>query len=389
MHHPGQFRLLTLHYGLYQLAMALALGFGGAYLLHLGFSLPQVLIAYAALLAIRCALRFIGLGLVRRIGYRRAVVAGAVLGGLQFWPMLYAQTLPGLILWLAAIALAESLYWPVYHCAVAVTGLEGARGRELGIRSVVGAGASVLGPFAGGLLLEYFGPQVDFGIGAGLMIASAIPLALMRDFDAGPVPGARESLRWIDREAIIAFTADGWMASGLHLAWPMVLFLALHSHYEAFGFANAAAGLAGAAGGLLCGRAIDRGRRDKYLALVSIALAAGFALRAAAGWSPVAATIANATGAAVMGVYVPVLMSHIYDRAKSSGAAYRFHFAAEAGWDLGAASGCLVAALVVVATGVPSLSVVPGAFGILVLYAFVRRQPGATASLATEKVEAA
>jgi hypothetical protein len=118
--------------------------------------------------------------------------------------------------------------------------------------------------------------------------------------------------------------------------------------------------------------------------MVSIALAAGFALRAAAGWSPVAATIANATGAAVMGVYVPVLMSHIYDSAKTSGAAYRFHFAAEAGWDFGAATGCLAAALVVMLTGAPSLAVVPGSFGILVLYAFVRRQPTIAATRAAE-----
>jgi hypothetical protein len=192
----------------------------------------------------------------------------------------------------------------------------------------------------------------------------------------------------LDRRAILAFTADGWMASGLHLAWPMVLFLVLGSHYESFGFANAIAGLAGAGGAWLCGRAIDTGGRDRYLALVSLALVAGFALRAAAGWSPIAATIANATGAAVMGVYIPVLMSHIYDSAKRSGAAYHFHFAAEAGWDFGAATGCLVAAVVVLLTGAPSLAVIPGAFGILVLYVFVRRQPTIAAAPAPEPVKA-
>jgi hypothetical protein len=68
-------------------------------------------------------------------------------------------------------------------------------------------------------------------------------------------------------------------------------------------------------------------------------------------------------------------MSYVYDRAKTSGTAYRFHFAAEAGWDFGAAAGCLAAALVVVLTGIPSLGIVPGAFGIFVLFAFLRRQP--------------
>jgi hypothetical protein len=375
LHLPGQFRLLTLHYGLYQFAIAAAVGFAGAYLLQQGFGLPQALACFAGMLAIRCVFRFAGLGIVRRIGFRHAVALGALIGAAQFWPFFYAQTPTGLVLWLLIMAFAESLYWPVYHSAVAVTGADGERGKELGVRTMIGAAVGIIGPLTGGLLMQRLGPSVNFAFGAALMVASAIPLLMMRDFDAGPVPEARHSMELIDRKAIIAFASDGWMASGLQLAWPMVLFVVLGSQYETFGLANAAAGLAGAAGAWFCGRAIDAGDRDRYLALVSIALGAGFALRAAAGWSPVAATIANATGAAVMGVYIPVLMSHIYDSAKTSGAAYRFHFAAEAGWDFGAATGCLAAALVVMLTGAPSLAVVPGALGILVLYAFVRRQP--------------
>lgn len=387
MHLPGQFRLLTLHYGLYQFAVASAVGFAGAYLLQQGFSLPQSLVCFAVMLAIRCVFRFAGLGIVRRIGYRRAVMLGALIGATQFLPFYYAQTPIGLTLWLLIMAFAESLYWPVYHSAVAVTGADGERGKELGLRTMVGAAVGVIGPLTGGLLMQRLGPSVNFAFGAALMIASTIPLLMMRNFDAGPVPAAGRAMEVADRKAILAFASDGWMASGLQLAWPMVLFVVLGSQYETFGLANAAAGLAGAAGAWFCGRAIDTGGRDRYLALVSIALAAGFALRAAAGWSPIAATIANATGAAVMGVYIPVLMSHIYDSAKTSGAAYRFHFAAEAGWDFGAASGCLVAAAVVMFTGAPSLAVVPGALGILVLYAFVRRQPTIKSASFAEPVE--
>jgi MFS family permease len=368
----SRFRLLTLHYAFYQLSVAMAAGFVGAYLLQLGFSLSEALVAYAALLTIRCALRFVGLGVVRRLGYRGAIVSGAILGATQFIPLLYADQVVWLVVWLTAVALSEALYWPVYHAAVAVTGVGGARGRELGIRTAVGALVGVLGPLAGGVLLQHFGPAFDFAIAAALMAVSAVPLVAMGEIPAGAVPRARESMRGMDGAAMMAFAADGWMASGLALAWPMALFVSLGSHYESFGLANAAAGLAGAVTGLLGGRAIDRGGRQRSLVIVCWALALGFALRASATWSPVAATIANATGAAVMGVYVPVLMSVIYDRAQQSGAAYRFHFAAEAGWDAGAASGCLIAAALVWATAAPSLAVVPGALGVFVLYLSVR-----------------
>lgn len=132
---------------------------------------------------------------------------------------------------------------------------------------------------------------------------------------------------------MIAFAADGWMASGLVLAWPMVLFTMLGSHFEAFAFSSAVAALVGAVAGIACGVGIDRGQREGYLRGVSLALAAAFALRAAASWSPpLAVNIANAAGAAVTGLYVPVIMSVLYDRAKRSGSAYRFHLAAVSSW---------------------------------------------------------
>jgi MFS family permease len=369
---PSQFRLLTLHYAFFQLSVALAGGFVGAYLLQLGFSLPAALVAYAGLLTTRFALRFVSLAVVRRMGYRSAITLGAALSALQFLPLMRADEPIWLVAWLLVVSIAESLYWPVYHSAAAVIGGGARRGRELGLRTAVGAVVGVVGPLLGGVLLSRFGAEVDFGIAAFFFLLSTLPILSLSRIPAGPVPSLRESVQGIDRTGIATFAADGWMASGLALTWPMVLFVALGSHYEVFGISNAIAGLVGAVTGILCGRAIDRGDRDRYVIVVCLALVVGFALRACASWSPTAATVANASGAAVAGLYVPLLMSVIYDRAKQTGAAYRFHFAAEAGWDMGAVAGCLSAAAVAWLTAIPSLAVLPAALGVGAIFVSVR-----------------
>jgi MFS family permease len=365
------FRLLTLHYAAFQLAVAMAGGFVGAYLLKQGFSLPQALCAYAGLLAVRCGLRFVALAVVRRFGYRAALTTGVVLSAAQFAALLGANDAAGLVAWLFVASLAEAFYWPVYHAAVAV--LSGrSRGRELGIRTAAGAVAGVVGPLLGGVLLQRYGAAVDFGLAALLTLLSVLPLLALPPIEAGAPPRAAETLRGLDRSALLVFSADGWMTACLGMAWPMALFTILGSAYDAFGLANAAAGLAGAVGGLACGRAIDRGGRGRYLLIVCGALALVFALRSAASWAPTLGVLAHTLGAVTAGLYAPLLMSVVYDRAKDSGAAYRFHFIAEAGWDLGGATGCLAAAATALAAPAASLAILPGALGVVVLHRCVR-----------------
>ncbi len=377
----SQFRLLTVHAGLHGLATTMAGGFVGAYLLKLGLGLPVALATYALLLTMRFGMRFLALRLVRRFGMKGALRAGTCVSALAFLPLLGADHLGLLLAWVTAVSLAEAVYWPVYHASTAATASgTGAFGRQVAERSAVGAVVSVVGPLTGGALLAGFGEAVGFGIAGLVLLLSLLPVGRMAVIEAGPVPTVRQSLSG-DRVGMATFAADGWIASGLGFAWPMVLFASLGGSYEAFGAANAAAGLAGAAASIICGRAVDRGARERLLPVVCAAFATGFALRAASGWVPEAAILANASGAAIAGFYGPVVMSLIYERAKHSGAAYRFHIAAEAGWDAGAVSGLLVAATVAWLSPIPSLAVMPACLGVIALYLAARgpRRGAATA----------
>lgn len=85
--------------------------------------------------------------------------------------------------------------------------------------STLAALIAIVGPLAGGMLLQRFGPVLDCGFASLLCRLSAAPIPAMAPIDAGPVPRLAETLRGIDRGGMLAFAPDGWMSSGLALAW--------------------------------------------------------------------------------------------------------------------------------------------------------------------------
>jgi hypothetical protein len=107
---------------------------------------------------------------------------------------------------------------------------------------------------------------------------------------------------------------------------------------------------------------------------VTVAMAIGVVMRGGAAWVPDGCVVATMFGAAVGGLYYPVLMSVIYDRAKRSGSAYQFHLVTEVGWDVGAILGCLAAAAVAWCGAPSTLAVLPAGFGVLVIHRCVRAE---------------
>jgi MFS family permease len=379
-----QFRLLTLHCVLWSLAMSLASGFVGAYLLRLGFGMTTAIAMYAVLLAVRFALRAVMLPIVRRLGMHKAMLLGTFIVAFQFLPLIHANQPLWLAAWILVISIGECIYWPIFHAAYAVCGGGGRRGRQIAFRQMASTAISVVGPVAGGIILTRIGPGAEFGIATVFCLLSAMPLLWFGRIDLGCVPTMRDSVRGADPVGLCAFAADGWMCAGTGIAWSLILFTTLGSSYDTLGWASSAAAIAGALAGLACGVAIDRGHRGILSRGVTIALLIGVLMRVASGWAPWVAFAANAVGAAVGGLYVPVLMSVLYDRAKRSGSAYQFHLSAEAGWDAGAILGCLTSAAVVWSGAPVTLAVLPAALGVVVIQQCVGVESRATARIACD-----
>jgi hypothetical protein len=171
---------------------------------------------------------------------------------------------------------------------------------------------------------------------------------------------------------VLLFAADGWLAAGFFFVWQIALFLALGENFAAFGGAMALAAIVGAVSGMVLGRLVDAGHGRRVAGVAFAALALTTLLRAVSYDDAPLAVIANACGALVGCLYVPALGTAVYNQAKCSPCALRFHIAAEAGWDFGGASAGLATAGLL-AAGVPiSAGILLSLFGAMTSFILLR-----------------
>jgi DHA1 family inner membrane transport protein len=372
--------LLNLHFGIQSLALNGGGAFFAVYLLKAGLSVAWVLASLALILAARFIIRPIVVPIAVRSGTRALVIAGTCLTALQY-PLLVAVhgVGPGLLVLCIVAALGDTFYWSSYHAYFAALGNREHRGSELGAREAIVAVAGIVSPLLTGILLVAFGPLVAFGAAAIVQVSAAVPLLWTPDVEvARRAPGAFKAAI----PGMTLFLADGWIAAGYYFVWQIALFLSLGESYTAFGGALALAALVGAAAGLFLGRLIDAGHGRRAVWYGLGALAVTTILRAAAPGHALLAVIANALGALVVCLYIPTLMTAVYNQAKSSPCALRFHVAAEGAWDVGGASGCLLAASLAAAGVSLSVPLLLPLIGAAALFVQLRRYYGAHPAIA-------
>src|SRR5215470_17184771 len=342
--------LLNLHYGLHSFVLSGSGVFFGVFLLKAGVPAPVVLASLALILLGRFLIRPGVLVLARRFGLRPLLIAGTIGSGLQYPLLADVQGVGAALFVLCAVsAVGDTLYWTTYHAYFAALGDPEHRGHQVGMREAAAAVVGIAGPLATGWALTTLGPRIAFGSAAVVMVLAALPIVWTPDVKVPPrAPGALASAM----PGVLLFAADAFMAAGYVFVWQIALFLSLRESFSAFGGAMALAAFVGAVGGLLLGRLIDAGHGTRAAWVALTALAATTVFRAVSVGSAPLAVLANASGALVACLYVPVLGTAIYNQAKRSPCTLRFHIAAEAGWDLGGAGALLIAAGLLLA-GVP------------------------------------
>ena len=335
---------INLHYAIEMLALNAGGLFFLVFLVKSGVPVPIALLTQAATLAGRFALRPLVLPLAIRYGLKPLLIAGT-LGVAAIFPLLARVHGVGPELWavIAMTSVADIFYWPSYHAYFAAVGDPEHRGHQVSLREAANAVIGVVAPIVAGWSLVTAGPTWTFWIVALIQAASVIPLIGAPNVEvAKEAPGA---LRY-SRLGIALFMADGWLGASFYFFWQIALFLAVGSSYRAYGGAMALAALLGGVFSLALGRHIDAGGGRRAV-MIAYGLAVGLLIfRALSLGSPLLAIAANAPGTLVAALYIPAVMSAVYNTAKASPCPFRFHMVSEGAWDLGGGTACLAGAAV-------------------------------------------
>ena len=346
---------LGINYGFYALAVSGGWSFATVFLLKTGVPIPAVFGALALIVLGRFVVRPLVVILAPRCGLKPLLAFGTLFSGVQY--LLIAdihQIGLTLLAFCAAAAIGDAFYWTSHHAYFAKTGDAEHRGHQISAREAFASASAIAGPLLGGWALTHFGPQFSFGVAAAVHVLAALPLiGLPAVTVEREVPGAFRAARF----GVMLFAADGWIAVGLYFVWQIALFFTLGESYSAYGGVLASAAVVGAIGGLVLGRHIDGGHGGKAVWITFSFVTAVIFFRAVSTHNAGVAVVANAMGALAGCLYIPTLMTAVYNQAKISPCALRFHAAAEGGWDIGCASGCLVA-MIMTGLGAPLSSVI-------------------------------
>ena len=360
---------LALHSALQQMAWGLLNGFSAVFLLRQGLPVSKIFLCFSGIIALRCAIRPAVLASVRGIGLRSTLILGTSLYAAQ-GPLLASVhgidfALFGYCL---VAAVAQAFYWTSYHAIFAALGESDDRGSQVGWRELLIALAGAAGPAAGGIMLTFSGPWAAFGAAALVEVFAVLPLkgVIEPKIALAAAPGAYS----LYRRGIVLLGTDGWIFNISGWAWSLIMFQALRARYDTFGGSLALLALVGAASGLLFGRLIDLGHARRATVINALTLSATLVAKAVCGIDALSVLAVALSTAALGGLYVPSLMTAIYNEAKASACPFRFHFAAEMGWDIGGIFACL-AASALCAFGVSLQTLILLALPIVALQAFV------------------
>ncbi|WP_353228084.1 MFS transporter [Novosphingobium sp.] len=342
-HRTTPLAAITLHSALQSLAENTGGLFMTAFLVRQGVSQPMALTAFAGLVLTRFILRAGVLPLAIRLGLRQVLMIGIAVRALGYALLGFVHRVDGWMLaYVLAMGLGSVLYWTAWHGYNAAIASSGSRGRQVSLQQAATAVVSIVAPVIGGVIHDSLGPVAGFALIALIQLGAAWPLLAAPDARVAP---QAELSAGVVRFARPIYCAEGLHSGAVNVVWNLALFVSLGERFGAFGGALALAGACAAGASLMVGRRVDAGHGRAMVPLAYGCAGLAVLAKAAAWHHPVAAVAATALGALVTPITQVALLAPMYAMARQSACPLRFAMATEAGWDLGCATACLLAAV--------------------------------------------
>lgn len=218
-----------LHSFLFKLAIKTVSIFLPLYILELGYGINNVFIFFAVYYGSYIVTSWPNAEIVSRIGYKHTSLLSSPFI-LIFYLLLRSE--PGTMMLYATAFLggtAFNLYWMGMNPEIATSSHSEKREKETGFFFSMPSLASIISPFAGGLVLAAFGFPGLFLLAAALIAASFTPFLFSDEHSEGLDLDLSEFLRDAEMVDFLTFTLKGVNSIGKKVLWPLYLALVIES----------------------------------------------------------------------------------------------------------------------------------------------------------------
>lgn len=317
--HPSR-GLVELYWsvGIMDFALAAVTLFEPIFLFVLGYNLSQIMLFYLAVYGLYTLLLPLAGKITGKIGYEHSIFYSQFFL-IAFYLSLFAISHYSFLIFIAPIffAIQKCLYWPAYHADFAVFCQKKQRGREVGGKEMITMIMYVIGPLAGGFILEQSNFGILFLIVSFLFILSVIPLFRIKEIhDTTDFRYQTVFRKIVDKEHRRNFFA--YLGFGEELivltVWPIFIYTVIKDYLE-IGFLVTLATLGTAILTLYLGKRSDSYKKEHVLSMGSILYSISWLIRGFARNAWQVFSMDTLSRSAKEMIFVP-LISKAYDNAK-------------------------------------------------------------------------
>ncbi len=314
-----QMRELYASTAIADLAISLVMLFEPIFLYNvLKFTIPEVLLFFAATYALYIFFLPLGAKIVSRFGYEHGVMF-SIPFQILYWFLLFGSKDNFTLIYYAPVVLAieKSLFWPSFHSIVARFARAEQRGREFSLLYAIVNLVGIAGPLLGGIVSERYGLRATFIIASGVYFCSFLPLLLSKEIYTPKVYKFHDTWELYKTYPMKFLGYFGFGEEMLVLTvWPIFLFIVI-ADYQETGVIVTVATLVATVLALYIGKVSDKHSKIALLQSGSFVYALVWLARILVGTTFGALVVDSLSRTSKDTVFIP-LSTVTYERAEST-----------------------------------------------------------------------